>query len=72
MSVVRGPVGRRSKEGAEPVGDGRRPRKVSWIQKRAPKNPPAYSVLNGQIVVSGNGEVLLGPVTTGEGSDACL
>ena len=67
MSVVRGFRRKVEQEGAELVGDGRRPQKVSGIQKRAPKNPPACSVLNGQIVVSGNGEILLGPVTTGGG-----
>ena len=67
MSVVRGFRRRVEQEGAELVGDGRRPQKVSGIQKRAPKNPPACSVLNGQIVIFGNGEILLGPVTTGGG-----
>ena len=40
-------------------------------QKRAPKDPPAYWVLNGQTVVLGNGEILLGPATTG-GGKRCL
>jgi hypothetical protein len=71
MSVVRGFRRKGEQEGAELAGDGRRPRKVSGIQKRAPKNPPACPVLNGQIVVSGDGEILLGPVTTG-GGKRCL
>jgi hypothetical protein len=71
MSVVMGFRRKAEQEGAEPVGEGRRPWKVSGIQKRAPMNPPAYWVLNGQTVVLGNGEILLGPATTGDGK-RCL
>ena len=71
MSVVRGFRHKGEQEGAELAGDGRRPRKVSGIQKRAPKNPPACSVLNGQTVVFGNGEILLGPAAVG-GGKRCL
>ena len=59
------------REGAEPLVWRRRPRKVPGNRKRAPKNPPAQWARNGQMVVLGNGEILLGPVTTG-GGKRCL
>ena len=58
-------------EGAEPLVWRRRPRKVPESRKRAPKKPPAQWARNGQMVVSGNGEILLGPATTG-GGKRCL
>jgi hypothetical protein len=59
------------REGAEPLVWRRRPRKVPGIRKRAPKDPPAQWARNGQMVVLGNGEILLGPATTG-GGKRCL
>ena len=42
------------------------------ILERVPKNPPAYGARNGQKVVLGTGESLLGPGSAGLGSVRCL
>ena len=49
-------------EGAEPVMEGRRPRKPPLVLERAVKNPPASWAWNGQKGVVGTGESLLDPV----------
>jgi hypothetical protein len=49
--------------------EGRRPRKPPEILERAAKNPPASRAWNGQRVVVGTGESLLGPAPTGGGSE---
>src|SRR6266508_3566981 len=54
--------------GAEPMVEGRRPRKSSEILERTTRNPPASRAWNGQKVVVGTGESLLGPGVCGPGS----
>jgi hypothetical protein len=55
--------------GAEPLVEGRRPWKPPEILERAAKNPPAWWAWNGQKVVVGTGESLLGPWVCGSGSE---
>ena len=47
----------------------RRPWKVSGILERTPRNPPAQGTWNGQKVIEGTGEALLGPDPAGIGSE---
>ena len=49
--------------------EGRRPRKPPEILERAARNLPASRAWNGQKVVVGTGESLLGPRGCGPGSE---
>src|SRR3954454_22148485 len=66
-SVVKRPVERRGREGAEPVRGRPRPWEAPGIQKRALSNPPAYWALNVRMVVLGTWESRLGPAAVGGG-----
>jgi hypothetical protein len=60
------------REGAEPVVLRRRPWKTSLVQEPTSRNPPAWLAWNGQKVVLGTGEALLGPAAAGGGKRSCL
>ena len=58
---LRKPPRERGQGGAEPVWGGRRPRTAPGILERVLTNLPAHGAWNGQRVVVGTGEALLGP-----------
>lgn len=59
----------RDQGGAEPVGNGRRPRKATQSLERSPRNPPAYGEWNGRNVVMGAGRASSAPHLRDAGSD---